>query len=137
MTPRKLRWVGLALVLGAAGCGDDGIDRDVEDLVTITQGIYGQVTSTNDVGDVETRYLPGFEIDVFPVPPIFPAPDDEHGVPVATTESGARAFYEVALDPGDYVVCTFFGRCIDITVLEGALMRLDYSFSIAPGWFFP
>jgi hypothetical protein len=62
---------------------------------------------------------------------------EEHGVPLATTESGACGFYEVALDPGDCVVCTCFGQCIEITVLEGALMRLDSSFSIAPGWFFP
>lgn len=146
MQRMMLRCLGLALILGAAGCGDEGIDREVEKYLTITQGIYGQLTSYDDAGG-ETHYLRDVAVNAFaiptppPEPPMYTIPPDEDlGPPVASMESTAHGFYELALDPGDYLLCAApcgpgLPRCTIATVPPGGLVRRDYSFSNAPnGW---
>lgn len=130
------RSLSAALLLAAlAACGRDdhhGIDRHVEDLVTIDHGVYGQATYVDDVGDpaAATSYLPGFGIEVYPLPLSVTL-----GAAVATTASRAdRGFYQLELGPGDYVVCTQFHRCVAITLADGARTRLDYEMSVGPGW---
>jgi len=119
-----------ALWLALATCGEDlPIDRHVEDLVTIAHGIYGQVTTVDDVGEPMPAYLPGFAIGVFAVPA-----GSVLGNPVATATSGARGFYEIELPAGDQVLCTAFERCVLVTLVAGELSRIDYEFSLGPGW---
>jgi hypothetical protein len=120
------------VALAALGCGGggEGIDRHVEDLVTIDQGIYGQITSADDVGDADHAYLAGFGVDVYTIPD-----GTVLGTPLANTVSGQeRGYYELALDAGDWLVCTRFQRCVIVTVAAGQRLRLDYEFSNAPGW---
>lgn len=127
--------VMLSALLGCGGGADrkagavaDGIDGRVEDLVTIRKGLYGQVTSVDDVGEPQPEYLPGFGIDVFPVPD-----GTELGSPIAHAASVSRGFYEIELSPSEYVVCSSFRRCVRLA-LGDELHRLDYEFSVGPGW---
>ncbi len=132
MNKRTLQWLAPASFLVAAACGSrtETIDRHVEDLVTIDQGIYGQITQLDDVGEHRPSYLPGFGVYVYAVPP-----GTELGEPVAGTSSEAsRGFYEVALPTGDHLACTSFQRCVVLTLAQGERLRLDYEFSVGPGW---
>ncbi len=110
------------------GCGGRSVDPHVEDLVTIRTGIYGQVTSVNDVGDTDSDYVRDFGVDVFQVPAA-----TELGAPIAHTASAGRGFYQLEIEPADYVVCSAFRRCVRITVGDQPL-RLDYEISVGPGW---
>jgi hypothetical protein len=146
MNATKLRCAGFSLLLGVAGCGDEELDRGVERHLTITQGIYGQLTSFDDTGG-GMHYLPGVAVDAFavptppPEPPLFAIPPDEDlGPPIATMESSADGFYELPLDPGDYLLCAEpcgpdRPRCTIATVPAGGLVRRDYASGNAPqGW---
>ncbi|AEI68721.1 putative lipoprotein [Corallococcus macrosporus] len=53
---------------------------------------------------------------------------------VGSVTSNEEGFYEFALEPGDYRICTTFERCTDFTVGTGEAVRLDYEFSVGPGW---
>lgn len=119
------------LAIALTGCGGKsakGIDRQVEELLTIRRGLYGQVTSLDDIGEHLPEYLQRFGIDVFQVPG-----GTELGSPVAHTASAERGFYEIELPPSDYVVCSSFRRCVRVA-LGDELRRLDYEFSVGPGW---
>lgn len=130
-TPRR---AAIVVLLTLVGCTPEPIDRRVEQFVTITRGIYGQATFIDDMGSDDADYLPGLRIDVFPAPPIVPAPGDDLGLPVASTESGWHGFYELTLEPGEYVACTAFRDCAAVTIGEGGLARLDYEVGPGPGW---
>lgn len=145
MTRTKPRWLALASVLAVAGCGDEGVDHDTEKYLTITQGIYGQLTSFDDAGG-ETDALPGVQVNAFAVPtpapePPFHAipPDEDLGPPIASMDSTAAGFYELPLDPGDHLLCAApcgpdLPRCTIATVPAGGLVRRDYVFGAPNGW---
>ncbi len=124
------RSAALASVLAVTACGDDAsIDRNVEKYVTIQQGIYGQITSLDDVGsDNDPKYLPGFGVDVFAVPA-----GDALADPIASAVSNGRGFYEIDVPAGEYVICSSFRRCVSISVAQG-LLRIDYESGVGPGW---
>jgi hypothetical protein len=127
-THRVVAALALALVVGCGG-RDATLDRHVEDLVSIQHGLYGQVTAVDDVGSPAPTYLPGFGVEAFAVPA-----GTTLGAPEASTTSAARGFYELALPTGDHVVCSSYGRCVVVTLADGELRRLDYEFSVGPGW---
>jgi hypothetical protein len=127
-----LRLLAVASALAASACGDEErtLDRHVEDLVTIDQGVYGQITSVSDVGPSAADYLPGFTVEVYVVPV-----GTERGTPVASTASEAsRGFYKVSLSAGDHLVCTASGSCVVVTLAAGEVLRLDYESGPGPGW---
>lgn len=130
-TPRR---VALVVLLTLAGCSPEPIDERVEQFVTIAQGVYGQATLLGDLRADDPDYLSGLRVDVYPAPPVSAAPGDELGTPVASTESGWHGFFEVALEPGGYVVCTGYGDCAAVTIAAGELARLDYQVGPGPGW---
>ncbi|GHG70631.1 hypothetical protein [Comamonas sp. JC664] len=113
------------IALGGSACGD----ANTLDALSISQGVYGLTTYAEDVctGKCDAgpksmtfslRALPG-ETDV------------------GTVTSSREGFYEVALEPGGYRICTTFERCTDFTVEAGQLVRLDYESSVGPGWSLP
>jgi len=57
--------------------------------------------------------------------------------PLATATSDGVGFYEFPLTPGDYSLCTSFRRCTALHVETGQCVRLDYEFSVGPGWSAP
>ncbi|WP_426749677.1 carboxypeptidase regulatory-like domain-containing protein [Myxococcus sp. Y35] len=53
---------------------------------------------------------------------------------VASVTSNGDGFYEAALEPGSYRICTSFERCTDFSVGAGEVVRRDYEMSVGPGW---
>jgi hypothetical protein len=102
----------------------------IDQRVTIQQGIYGQITSSNDVGPPERQHVGEFQVNVYDVPS-----GTVLGAPTASTVSDdSLGFYEISLPKGDHVVCTSFQRCVLVTVFDGQRLRLDYEISVGPGW---
>jgi len=111
----------------ALACGEANIsvDRQVEDHLTIASGVYGQTTSVDDVGDHSPQYYP-MTLSVFN--------SSDHNAVLASARSDERGFYQIQLSPGDYAICTSFDRCTSFLVSDGQCIRLDYEFSVGPGW---
>jgi hypothetical protein len=126
------RWLPIALAAAVAGCHQDPepLDHHVEDLVTIAQGLYGQVIYYTDIpSEEDDQYSIGFPVDVFAVPP-----GADPGEPVASTVTGERGFFELALEPGEWLVCTRWQfTCVTSSLAPGERLRLDYAFAF-PGW---
>jgi hypothetical protein len=120
-------------VLGVLGCGPAEVgavdERKVSTFATVKTGLQGLVTELDDVGLTQPKDLANFQVDVFEVPP-----STTLGPVFASTHTNADGFYELALAPADYVVCTAFKRCVRVTVPKGDPLRLDYYFSVGPGW---
>jgi hypothetical protein len=109
----------------SSATGAPEIDRAVERRLTIAQGLYGQTTSQDDIGVNPARYFP-MPLDIF-------SPKGD-GPALVTAKSDSRGFYEIALEPGAYRACTSFKRCTRFTIERGKCVRLDYEFSVGPGW---
>lgn len=104
---------------------------EVEQQVSIDQGIYGLITTYDDVGSYNPiLVLPGFTVNVFYEKPS----SGEEAIPLLSTESDSRGIYQIPLQSDEYCVCTAFRRCTSITVSENKTLRLDYDFSNGPGW---
>jgi hypothetical protein len=98
---------------------------------SIADGVFGCVTSTGDVGDTSTHALPDFEVQAFAAKPS--GDSNDGAVPEATSTSDADGFYEMRLAAGHHWICTSFRRCTERDLATGT-RRLDYSFSVGPGW---
>jgi hypothetical protein len=101
-------------IIAPAGCST-GVDRNIEHLVTIASGIYGQTTETNDVGRPETKYI-SMTLSVY----------GKDGALVASERSGRQGFYEFQLAAGAYRLCTSFRRCTDAVIAGNQKLRCDY-----------
>lgn len=93
--------------------------------MTITQGVYGQTTSQDDVGS-NPREAIEMTLTV------------SAGTAAASSRlgdvtSGDQGFYEYPLDAGDYVICTAFGRCTTFSIAPAQRYRLDYQ--LDGSWF--
>src|SRR5437870_1865164 len=111
----------ILLLLVAAACG---VDRDVEHRVTITTGVYGQTTSSSDVGSDRGPHYYQMDIEL----------RDHTDARLAQARSGEQGFYELAAVPADYRICSSFGRCTDITIAANQRLRCDYEFTLGGGW---
>ena len=95
----------LIALVAACGVGD----RDIEDQITIQQGVYGLVTSADDEPAVVqiVVYAPG-----------------ENGTH-ARASSNDTGVYEIDLAAGDYTLC--IESCTSITVPEHGKIRYDWT----------
>jgi len=110
-------------------------EMEFDELLTISQGVYGQATKLDDVGENDIVSYEGFGIDVFDEPP---STDPDDGMEtLVSTETVDQGFYEIELDTGNYCICTTFRRCVSVNVVENRLLRIDYEFGVGPGWSFP
>ncbi len=110
------------MTLISVACGD----VDPDEAVTISQGVYGMTSYVNDVCSSECEREPrSMTLLVKSLP---------QDMDVASVTSNKDGFYEAALVPGDYRICTTFGRCTDFSVGIDELVRLDYEMSVGPGW---
>jgi hypothetical protein len=134
--------LGIVLLCAAApfahgGCQPADCDPHVEHRLTITQGVYGQATSHNDVGVNPIECCEGSSIAVFSVQPNGEEPE-EGATPITSVTSGEQGFYEVLLPPQIYWVCTCLPhRCQIVQVKPGRLTRADYFYAVGGGWFLP
>lgn len=95
----------------ASAQSDHGIDRQVENRLTISSGVYGQTTSVDDVGPSEAEY---FRMSLH-----VSAQGD--WTSRATITSNEVGFYQAPLPAGAYSICTSFDRCTDFEVAEGQM----------------
>jgi hypothetical protein len=113
------------IVLVLTGCGS-GIDTRVEDRVTISRGLYGQLIGGCDTPNCQERYLVGGEVAVYPV-----GQAHDETAPSATAVSDEHGFYQIALDPGAWAACTRYGTgdqarvgvCTEVQIGDGLVRK--------------
>lgn len=125
----------LLLAALVAGCtSTNGIDRDIEPHITITQGLYGQLTFVSDAGHVPPRVYPDTSATVYAAGTT---------TLVAGTTSDANGIYQLQLAAGSYTACTQGrtpangianpGGCLSITIGSGRV-RQDWEATIDGGF---
>lgn len=122
----------LGVTLLFASCQPERYN-DPDHKVTIVQGIYGMATKHDDVGANPVVAWKDARFIVYANCPAGSGYDPDNPV-IAEVTSDYSGFYQLPLDPGDYVVCTAFQRCTTVTVAPNSRVRLDYEFSVGPGW---
>jgi hypothetical protein len=140
----ELRSTSIALVGAVALCScgggsDDGgsnkgsSSQDCSAIVpTLSQGLYGCITQTNDVGTPSTGPLANFTVNLYPESVAAPAAGG--GEALASAKSNRVGFYEMPAIAGSYWLCTSFFRCTPVTLAAGEKKRRDYDFGVGPGW---
>ena len=98
-------------VLGACG----GLDRNIEDQITIDQGVYGLLISGCDVSGCNDRPAAGEQVMVF-------APGFSQAY--STVLADREGVYEIDLEPGNYTLCTY--SCTSISIPAAATVRADW-----------
>jgi hypothetical protein len=113
----KQHWL-LLLALGA--CSDPpptAPDYCVESEVTVTQGLYGRVTYTTDVGEnPQPQPVPNMAVQVF---------DGPNGSAVANAITDEAGVYQVSLDVGSYALCYATNNCASFSIAANDLVRAD------------
>jgi hypothetical protein len=104
-----MRFWLIALVV--AGCG--GVDRDIEDQITIDQGVYGLLISDCDGDGCQDQPAAHADVVVY-----IPGEDDRR------VTSDGEGVYEIDLPAGDYTLCT--SSCTPVTVPAG-IIRYDWT----------
>lgn len=121
-----LKSIFAACVALSAAC-TDGADTNVERFVSIGNGVYGQTTTFDDVGNnsVEPHSM---------MLRIEHADGHTDSVAPKSVTSDSRGFYELAVGAGSYRICTTFDRCESLTISTDQLWRCDYELGPGPGW---
>jgi hypothetical protein len=96
----------LLLALLAGGCA---LDRDIEDRVTIDQGVYGLLLAADQPAANQT-------VTVFAAGAT---------TAFATMTSDGAGIYQIDLPNGDYTLCT--SACTPITTPSSATVRYDWT----------
>lgn len=102
----------LIAVLGACG----GLDRDIEDQVTIEQGVYGLLVSGCDTTGCNDQPAAGQQVMVF-------APGVDRALTL--TYSDDEGVYQIDLEDGDYTLCTY--SCVPISIPAATKIRADWT----------
>ena len=107
-----LRYLLMVAVLGACG----SVDHDIEDQVTIEQGVYGLLIAGCDTSGCQDQPAAGEEVVVF-------AAGAKNAFTQATSDS--NGVYQINLVAGDYTLCTY--NCTTITVPANTKIRYDWT----------
>jgi hypothetical protein len=85
--------------LSTGSTAPDSEEIDIELMVTISEGIFGQTTSQDDIGKYNPLTVqPNFGVEVFIDEP---STDPENGIePHASAVSDENGFYEIPLEAG-------------------------------------
>ncbi len=84
--------------LTALACG--GLDKEIDGLATVKQGLYGQLLTGCDTPSCTPTYLPPRPVGLFGVAPV--RDGGVYPAPLAQTTSRDKGFYELAADAGTY-----------------------------------
>jgi hypothetical protein len=98
------------------GCGD-GLDENIEDDITIDQGVYGLLISGCDTSGCHEQPAAGAEVIVYAA-----------GQDQRTAKSDSKGIYEIDLPAGDYSLCTTI--CTEVNVPAGTVR---YDWTSGPG----
>lgn len=107
-----LRYLLMTVALGACGSLDDNI----EDQVTIEQGVYGLLISGCDTAGCADQPAAGEQVIVYAV--------GSNG-PFSQVKSNGGGVYQMNLVAGDYTLCT--SSCTSITVPANNKVRYDWT----------
>ena len=122
------RVIGAAMI-GVLGCGNTGIGHDVEGLLTISQGVYGQTYQVDDVCPGHVCEVSAVSVEVTVSSPVLTS--------TVTVQSGGRlGFYEIALPAGDFESCVpqALQRCTQFSVGPGQRIRRDLEYGVGGGF---
>jgi hypothetical protein len=106
-----LRYLLMVAVVGACG----SVDMDIEDQITIKQGVYGLLISGCDTAGCQDQPAAGEYVVVYAA--------GANGALLRVT-SDNDGVYEMSLDAGDYTLCT--SSCTTVTVLANEKIRYDW-----------
>lgn len=121
--------------VGTYGCdGNDPLDTCIDDRARITQGVYGQFINSCDTEPCTPSYALGVEVRIYgrnPTPE-----EDQDGqrihdagtslTPIERARSGEAGFFEVALPPGTYYLCTNDCSAVVLSASQ-PLVRRDWA----------
>jgi hypothetical protein len=107
-----LRHLLLAVAIGACG----GLDTDIEDQITIQQGVYGLLVAGCDTSGCQDQPAAGEPVVVY-------APGANG--PYSKVTSNDNGVYQINLVAGDYMLCTY--SCTTVTVPENGRVRYDWT----------
>jgi len=103
------------IALLAVGCGAS-VDRDIEDEITIDQGVYGLLIAGCDTTGCKDQPASGERVVVY-------APGEPGALARATADQ--EGIYQIDLAAGDYTLCTY--SCTAITVPASDVIRADWT----------
>jgi len=107
-----LRYLLMVAVLGACGT----VDTDIEDQITIEQGVYGLLISGCDTSGCQDRPAAGEQVVVYAA--------GSNGT-YSQVRSDDDGVYQVDLVAGDYLLCTY--SCTAVTVPANDKVRYDWT----------
>lgn len=102
------------LIAALGACG--GLDRNIEDQITIDQGVYGLLISGCDTSGCNDQPAAGEQVMVF-------APGKEQVYSMVQADDDG--VYQIDLDPGDYTLCTY--SCTPISIPASSKVRADWT----------
>ncbi|HEY5926914.1 MAG TPA: hypothetical protein VIV11_34745 [Kofleriaceae bacterium] len=108
-----LRYLLMVAVLGACG---GSVDTDIEDQITIEQGIYGLLISGCDTSGCQDQPAAGEHVIVY-------AAGSKTG-PFVQAVSDNNGVYQINLVAGDYTLCTY--SCTEASVPANGKIRFDW-----------
>ena len=116
-----LRYLLMVLAIGACG----SVDHDIEDRVTIEQGVYGLLIAGCDTSGCQDQPAAGELVTVFAA--------GANGT-FSKVTSDDDGIYQVNLVAGDYTLCTY--SCVSVTVPAHGKIRYDWTSGPGGGrWF--
>ena len=108
-----LRFLLIAALVAACG---GSVDTDIEDRITIEQGVYGLLISGCDTSGCQDRPASGEHVVVYS------AGSSSKFSDVTSDDNGV---YQINLAAGNYMLCT--ESCTTITVPANNKIRVDWT----------
>jgi hypothetical protein len=103
----------LLVFLALSGCG---LDRNIENKVTIQQGVYGLLVQGCDTSGCQDQPASEEHVTVYAA---------SESAAFASANSDGDGVYQIELPGGDYTICTY--SCTQISVPDQALVRYDWT----------
>jgi hypothetical protein len=107
-----LRFSLMAAFLGACG----SVDTDIEDQITIAQGVYGLLIAECEASGCQDHPAAGEHVIVYAA---------GSGGKYSDVLSDDNGVYQIDLAAGDYILCTY--SCTTITVPPNDKIRVDWT----------
>jgi hypothetical protein len=108
-----LRYLLMVAVVGACA----SVDTDIEDQITIKQGVYGLLISGCDTSGCQDQPAAGQHVVVYAAGATGP---------FAQVVSDNDGVYQINLNAGDYTLCLVTYNCTTVTVPPNEKIRYDW-----------
>jgi hypothetical protein len=127
----KLHRLGpyILLLAGTCSCSEEGVDRHIENRLTISQGVYGQTLSYQPTSSEPLVYYREDLVVFTGAEPVNAA-----SVVLASDTADDHGFFQIELAVGGYFLCTTSRRCIGVTVDSGECGRFDFELGEQGVW---